>query len=358
MPDLWYYARNDQRHGPVPLLELRRLASSGSFDATDLVWSPGMADWVPAANVDGLFSGRPSTVAAFPIPAPSAVADVPVADDRWYYEHEGERCEPVSFQELQRVAASGQVQPDNLVWKRGMAEWTPAGQVDGLFPSHLEPAAQPADLWYYGDGEQRHGPVSMNELKALASSGQLQPSHLVWKRGMAEWAPAAQIDGLFPFRAESSLRSTSPANRKPLTEPVSTPSPKERTLSIRDVTSPQLSQDLRAIRASPVRISSFIHRQHFGTRLRLLIAATARGINWCYNAARPHVIRAWNKRPSKEQVRDWSAAKAQQASVFEPVPSRLQRRLLGVLRQLAHLGIGRRSAASASRSAISAVTAR
>ena len=57
MPDLWYYGRNEQRHGPVPLKELQGLASSGDLDATDLVWSPGMADWMPASEVDGLFSG-------------------------------------------------------------------------------------------------------------------------------------------------------------------------------------------------------------------------------------------------------------------------------------------------------------
>jgi hypothetical protein len=40
----------------------------------------------------------------------------------------------------------------------------------------------------------------------------------------------------------------------------------------------------------------------------------AQGCIWCYNAARPHIVRAWRKRPSKQEVRDWSAARALKAS--------------------------------------------
>ena len=206
MPDLWYYGKDEQRFGPVPLKELRTLASSGQLQPTDLVWLPGMADWSPAAEVEGLFSSTIPAAASSSSPPPPAAAtspisppahESPVAEDRWYYEDQGERRGPVSFGELKQRATSGQIQPDSLVWKRGMAEWTPAGQIDGLFPVRVEPATEPNVLWYYGDGEQRHGPVSMEELKALASSRQLQPNHLVWKRGMADWLSATEVEGLF-----------------------------------------------------------------------------------------------------------------------------------------------------------------
>ena len=121
-----------------------------------------------------------------------------MAEDKWYYEAQGERCGPVPFKELQQLVASERVQPESLTWKRGMAEWSPAGQIDGLFPPRLETVTKPVDAWYYGDGEQQHGPLSIEELKKFASSGWLQPDDLLWKRGMAEWAPAGQIDGLSP----------------------------------------------------------------------------------------------------------------------------------------------------------------
>ncbi len=480
MPDLWYYGRNEQRYGPVPKEELKGLVSSGNLDATDLVWSPGMADWLPVSEVDGLFalpasivaSPKPSSPEATspPPPPPETEAPVawdcwhyerqgerrgpvsfeelrhlaaseevqpenlvwkvgmpewlsaahveglfsspaspsfspaevtspaplppqteaPVAEERWHYECQGERCGPVLFSELQRLASCGQIQPDSLTWKRGMAEWTPAWQIDGLFPTQPETPGQPAissaDSWYYGDGEQRCGPVSMEELRRLASSGQLHPDDLVWKHDMQDWTPAGQIEGVFPFRLEmpvqppvqsadlwyygdgeqrhgpvsvEELRELAASGRlhqdslvwkqgmadwivaadvkglfpaadaattllvslaslksreTPSSAPVPAPTLQEQVQSIREAVAPHLSTAAAVTRTNLERFQKFVHRQHLGTRLRLLVASLARGAARCYNAARPYVVRAWRKRPSRQEVRDWSAAKTQQAS--------------------------------------------
>ena len=58
------------------------------------------------------------------------------------------------------------------------------------------PAAE-VPLWYYGRDGERHGPVSASELQRLARSGSLARQDLVWKAGMDNWAPAATVDGLF-----------------------------------------------------------------------------------------------------------------------------------------------------------------
>ncbi len=64
-----------------------------------------------------------------------------------------------------------------------------------------------AKEWHYSrDGEQ-HGPISQDELKALAASGQLQPGDLVWKDGMTDWVPASKVKGLF---ARGTQRSEPP----------------------------------------------------------------------------------------------------------------------------------------------------
>jgi hypothetical protein len=52
--------------------------------------------------------------------------------------------------------------------------------------------------WYYTDQGQRRGPVSPEQLKQLATSGRIQPSDMVWKQGMAQWAAASEIKGLWP----------------------------------------------------------------------------------------------------------------------------------------------------------------
>jgi hypothetical protein len=61
--------------------------------------------------------------------------------------------------------------------------------------------------WYYTkDGKNRVGPVSSSDLQALARSGELGPTDLVWKEGMAQWTPASLIKDLF-----TSVQPKSPA---------------------------------------------------------------------------------------------------------------------------------------------------
>lgn len=48
--------------------------------------------------------------------------------------------------------------------------------------------------WHYEKDGERHGPVTEQQLKDLASSGQLQPSSLIWQSGMEQWQPASSLD--------------------------------------------------------------------------------------------------------------------------------------------------------------------
>ena len=55
--------------------------------------------------------------------------------DQWYYTHSGQQAGPVSSQQLRQAAVAGQLLPSDLIWKQGMAAWALAGKVKGLFPS-------------------------------------------------------------------------------------------------------------------------------------------------------------------------------------------------------------------------------
>ncbi len=71
--------------------------------------------------------------------------------------------------------------------------------------------------WYYTTNKQQMGPVSWNELRELADTGILDPNDLVWADGMAEWVKASNQQGLFaevveeeepaPSKKESSVIS-------------------------------------------------------------------------------------------------------------------------------------------------------
>ncbi|GAB4151115.1 MAG: hypothetical protein Tsb009_26360 [Planctomycetaceae bacterium] len=63
-----------------------------------------------------------------------------------------------------------------------------------------------ATEWYYAQNGQQHGPVTPKDLRNLAVSGTLQPGDLVWKEGMADWVPASQIKGLLPTQTAPATR--------------------------------------------------------------------------------------------------------------------------------------------------------
>jgi hypothetical protein len=63
--------------------------------------------------------------------------------DQWYYAHQGQQSGPVSIEQLKQLAASGQLQPGDLVWKQGMAAWAAANTVEGVFSAAGSPAPPP-----------------------------------------------------------------------------------------------------------------------------------------------------------------------------------------------------------------------
>jgi len=60
MSQSWYYAKNNERLGPVPLAELRALVAKGGLQPSDLVWSEHLPGWVPARKVRELFPPQAS----------------------------------------------------------------------------------------------------------------------------------------------------------------------------------------------------------------------------------------------------------------------------------------------------------
>jgi hypothetical protein len=59
----WYYTINGQQApAPVSAVQLKQLAVASQLQPTDLVWQEGMANWMPASSVKGLFGGVRSGV--------------------------------------------------------------------------------------------------------------------------------------------------------------------------------------------------------------------------------------------------------------------------------------------------------
>jgi uncharacterized RDD family membrane protein YckC len=67
---------------------------------------------------------------------------------------------------------------------------------------------QTIDQWFYGQQGTQRGPVDFQALRAMATSGQLQPADLVWREGMTDWSPASSIEGLFAAIAPTGYAPT------------------------------------------------------------------------------------------------------------------------------------------------------
>ncbi len=60
--------------------------------------------------------------------------------ERWYFSCDGETFGPVTLAELQQLADEGTLEPGDLVWSAGMADWQPAFRVPAVrFPEMPPP---------------------------------------------------------------------------------------------------------------------------------------------------------------------------------------------------------------------------
>jgi hypothetical protein len=53
-PARWYHLQGERQLGPLPLETMRRLVMSGTVGPSTYVWSDGMPEWLPAAEVPAL----------------------------------------------------------------------------------------------------------------------------------------------------------------------------------------------------------------------------------------------------------------------------------------------------------------
>ena len=74
MASEWFYRVDDKKRGPVGSADLKRLADSGVLKPADLIWKEGLAAWVAASSIKGLFPQ-----AASPSPPPPPPPEPPVA---------------------------------------------------------------------------------------------------------------------------------------------------------------------------------------------------------------------------------------------------------------------------------------
>src|SRR3954447_1590058 len=69
----WYYASQGKQWGPIADPQLRQMIATRALQPTDMVWTQGWPQWVPAGSVPSLFPPAPTR------PAPTRPAPMPGA---------------------------------------------------------------------------------------------------------------------------------------------------------------------------------------------------------------------------------------------------------------------------------------
>ena len=143
----WYVGQGGQQKGPLSEADLKAMLARGEIAPADLVWKDGMAEWKAISTLPEL-RPAPAAPAAPPPPAPAPPppayapppapayapapppAPAPVADtSSWSIGRGGQQLGPYSTADVQRMAASGQIAPGDVLWKEGMAQWLPIGSI-------------------------------------------------------------------------------------------------------------------------------------------------------------------------------------------------------------------------------------
>ncbi len=89
-------------------------------------------------------------------------------------------------------------------------EWPVVSPAEKPAPAQTWPAA-PAEttrVWFVARGDSHQGPMSHADVERMINAGELGPSSLVWKQGMANWQPAAQVPD-FRFGATAAAAGSS-----------------------------------------------------------------------------------------------------------------------------------------------------
>ena len=100
----------------------------------------------------------------------------PTAKTVWYICKDGTTYGPTTFAQLRDIADKGTLQPGDLIWRDGLADWVPARRAHSLFPKQEEQLPQTEPI---ATQPATNGYRMPSEVSAMASVSQLLNS---WKR--------------------------------------------------------------------------------------------------------------------------------------------------------------------------------
>jgi hypothetical protein len=154
----WYMRSQGRITGPFTAKQLEALRNRGQL-ARFHELSQDRQSWSSAGVLTGLFP-EPPTLGRRSAPAGEVdeayelvetkvereISESAPEEKQWFYLREGATLGPVSFLELQELAARKEIEPACFVWKEGMLTWVNCREVPQVvFPSTPPAVAPPTE---------------------------------------------------------------------------------------------------------------------------------------------------------------------------------------------------------------------
>jgi GYF domain 2 len=123
----------------------------------------------------------------------------------WYVRTQGKVSGPFSLDALrierdrERLGPACELSTDRR-------DWQPAGSFPELFPSPTFHPGPSVTQWYFMGNGQRHGPMSLAPLQRAVAIGQCSSQDLVWHRGLPDWTPCYLVPELAASRPPKPAR--------------------------------------------------------------------------------------------------------------------------------------------------------
>jgi hypothetical protein len=120
---------------------------------------------------------------------------------QWYYSKDGMQLGPVTDAEIRSKIATSEISPGDLVWKEGMRDWLPAGQVGELsaltttVANPPVPGSPPASPYSPPTFTQSHLPPGV-EIPNYLWQSIVVTIFCCWPFGIPAIVYAAKVDGL------------------------------------------------------------------------------------------------------------------------------------------------------------------
>lgn len=131
----WYFQVAGRQVGPISDKELVEQASNGTLSAEDMIWQPGMSDWVPVSEVLAFDGDEPAAGAVPTVPTKdTGPPPPPTPGEAWHYLIDGEQQDAVRIDELGALYKQRTLVGDDLVWNQALDGWQPINTIEALRP--------------------------------------------------------------------------------------------------------------------------------------------------------------------------------------------------------------------------------